>query len=136
MVLSNAWPIWSCPVILGGGITIVNGFLLLSTLAWKYFFSSHLLYSLGSISDGLYVFSNSFINISFLSHYTITTKQGNSLPAAQGMCTKPLISLHVLTHKNALCLFPDKGRKIRGTTFFTVSFLFLYSLIYPITEVP
>ncbi len=33
MVLSKAWPMCSCPVILGGGITIVNGFLLLSTSA-------------------------------------------------------------------------------------------------------
>lgn len=40
------------PVIFGGGITVVNGFLLLSTSAWKYLFSHHFSYNLDSISLG------------------------------------------------------------------------------------
>ena len=38
----------------GGGITVVNGFLLLSTSAWKYLLSHHFSYNFASIALGLY----------------------------------------------------------------------------------
>ena len=41
IVLSSACPICNLPVMFGGGITIVNGFLSRFTSAWKYFLSSH-----------------------------------------------------------------------------------------------
>src|SRR5699024_4936159 len=51
----------SFPVMFGGGITVVNGFLLRSTSAWKYLFSHHLSYSFSSIAFGSYVFANSLL---------------------------------------------------------------------------
>ena len=40
-------------VMFGGGITVVNGFLLLSTSAWKYLLSHHFSYNFASIALGL-----------------------------------------------------------------------------------
>ena len=59
-VLSRAWPMCSFPVMFGGGITVVNGFLLRSASAWKYLFSHHFSYSFSSICLGSYVFASSF----------------------------------------------------------------------------
>ena len=59
-VSSNACPIWSFPVIFGGGITIVYGCFVSSTSAWKYLLSSHFWYRRSSIAPGSYVVSNSF----------------------------------------------------------------------------
>ena len=45
----------------GGGITVVNGFLLLSTSAWKYLFSHHFSFHFSSLDFGSYVFASSLL---------------------------------------------------------------------------
>jgi hypothetical protein len=41
MVLFRAWPTWSTPVTLGGGMTMEKEGLDSSMVAWKFFCSSH-----------------------------------------------------------------------------------------------
>src|SRR5699024_2446822 len=60
-VASMACPMWSCPVMLGGGMTMVKGTFSGSTSARKYPFSSDSLYILSSNAPGLYVFCISIL---------------------------------------------------------------------------
>ena len=60
MVLLSIWPIWSTPVTLGGGITIVYGSRSSGVDLNKSCFIQYS-YHLPSTSSGLYVFANSFI---------------------------------------------------------------------------
>ncbi len=60
-VMVNAWPIWSVPVTLGGGIMIVKGFLSLAGCAEKAFLLSHNSYSRFSVCAGSKVLFSIFI---------------------------------------------------------------------------
>ena len=66
-VASMACPMCSCPVMLGGGITMVKGTFVSSASARKYPFSSHSLYILSSNEPGLYVFCISILENNRLS---------------------------------------------------------------------
>ena len=57
-VLFRMWPRVSMPVTFGGGMTMVYGTLVLSTLPLKYPRSSHFLYHLASTSEGAYALDN------------------------------------------------------------------------------